>query len=135
MKEKSSEEVWLIYDGDCPICRPTANALKIRNAVGTLHLVNAREPHPILQEIKNAGLNLDEGMVVKFKNTLYHGADAQHVLAMIGTNSDRFNRMNVLLFRSKYLAKLIYPVMRSIRNLMIKIKGIEKLDNLGKPNG
>lgn len=48
-----------------------------------------------MQEITQAGLNIDEGMVVKMNNTLYHGADAQHVLAMIGTNQDWFNRINV----------------------------------------
>ncbi len=124
------KEVWLIYDGECPICRPTANALKIKKAAGILHLVNAREPHPILEEIKQAGLNLDDGMVVKFKHTLYHGADAQYILAMIGTDVDWFNRMNVLFFHSKLIATLIYPVLRFIRNTILKINGIKKLNNL-----
>lgn len=132
MKDNTDREVWLVYDGECPICKPTANALKIRDAVGVLHLVNAREPHPILEELRNANLNLDEGMVVKFKNTLYFGADAQHVLAMIGTNNGWFNRINVILFRSKFAAKLIYPILRCTRNIALKIKGISKLNNLGK---
>jgi predicted DCC family thiol-disulfide oxidoreductase YuxK len=131
MPENSNNEVWLVYDGDCPICKPTANALKIRAAVGTLHLVNAREPH-LLEEIKKAQLNLDEGMVVKFKNTLYCGADAQYVLAMIGTKSDWFNRVNVLLFRSQFIARLVYPLLRNARNMLLKMKGITKLNNLGK---
>lgn len=132
MQQNDNQDVWLVYDGECPICRPSANAIKIRDAVGNLHLVNAREPHPILEELKQANLNIDEGMVVKFRDTLYHGADAQHVLAMIGTNSDTFNRMNVLLFRSKFLAKLIYPVLRAFRNVLLKYKGISKINNLGK---
>src|SRR5688572_27377853 len=128
------EGVWLIYDGECPICRPTANAIKIKKAVGIIHLVNAREQHPILEEIKQAGLNLDDGMVVKFQHTLYHGAEAQYILAMIGTNSDWFNRMNVFLFRSKFIAKLIYPILRCIRNIILNIKGIKKLNNLATKN-
>src|SRR3990167_3057068 len=114
----------MIAEGECPICRPTANALKIRAAVGELILVNARNPHPIMQELKQAGLNIDDGMVVKINNILYHGAEAQHVLAMIGTSQDWFNRINVWLFRSKFTAKLIYPIMRSIRLAILKIKGI-----------
>ena len=129
----NQSKVWLVYDGECPICRPTANALKIRAAVGELILVNARHPHPIMLELKQAGLNIDEGMVVKINNTLYHGAEAQHVLAMIGTNQDWFNRINVVLFRSKFIAKLIYPMMRSTRQLVLKIKGISKINNLEKP--
>ena len=128
------EGVWLVYDGECPICRPTANAIKIKKAVGVLHLVNAREPHPILEEIKQAGLNLDDGMVVKFQSTLYHGADAQFILAMIGTNTDWFNRLNVLLFHSKLVTKLIYPILRLVRNIILKVKGIKKLNNLSTNN-
>lgn len=130
MQQKTPQEVWLVYDGDCPICGPAANALKIRAAVGKLNLVNARNPHPILEEIKQAGLDIDQGMVVKINNTLYHGADAQHVLAMIGTTHDFVNRMNVWLFRSKLLSKIFYPIMRSTRNILIWRKGISKLHNL-----
>lgn len=126
-------KVWLVYDGECPICRPTANALKIRAAVGELILVNARDPHPIMLALKQAGLNIDDGMVVKINDTLYHGAEAQHVLAMIGTNQNWFNRINVWLFRSKFIAKLIYPIMRSIRYAVLKMKGISKINNLGAP--
>jgi predicted DCC family thiol-disulfide oxidoreductase YuxK len=126
-------KVWLVYDGECPICRPTANALKIRAAVGELILVNARNPHPIMLELKQAHLNIDDGMVVKINNTLYHGADAQHILAMIGTNQDWFNRTNVWLFRSKFRAKLLYPIMRNLRFLVLKLKGISKINNLGNP--
>ena len=126
----NQNKVWLVYDGECPICRPTANALKIRAAAGELILVNARSAHPILQELKRARLNLDEGMVVKINNTLYHGAEAQHVLAMIGTHQDWFNRLNVWLFRSKWVAKLIYPLLRNIRLLVLKMKGISKINNL-----
>lgn len=122
--------VWLVYDGECPICRPMANALKIRAAVGELILVNARNPHPIMQEIKKAGLNIDDGMVVKIDNVLYHGAEAQHVLAMIGTSQDWFNRLNVWLFSSKIIARVIYPVMRSMRLAVFKIKGISRINNL-----
>jgi predicted DCC family thiol-disulfide oxidoreductase YuxK len=127
----NTQDVWLVYDGDCPICRPSANALKIREAVGKLHLINAREPHPILEEIQQAGLDLDEGMVVKFKNTLYHGADAQHILAMIGTNHGWINRINVLLFRSACLAKIFYPIMRTARNALLHYKGIPKINHPG----
>lgn len=131
---KTKQEVWLVYDGECPICRPTANALKIRAAVGKLHLVNAREPHPIMKEIKKAGFDIDRGMVVKIDNTLYHGADAQNILALIGTKSDLFNRINVLLFSSKISANIFYPFFRMIRNFLLWYKNIPKVDNLREIN-
>jgi predicted DCC family thiol-disulfide oxidoreductase YuxK len=124
--------VWFVYDGECPICTVAANALQIRKAVGILHLVNARaEPgHPLMREIKARGLNLDDGMVIKFENTCYHGADALHVMALLGTGQGWFNVMNAWLFRSKALSVLIYPSMRAARNLAIRIMGISKIRNL-----
>lgn len=128
----SKGDVWFVYDGDCPICQMGARGLKIHQAVGTLHLVDARAEteHPILQEINALGLNLDDGMVIKFQNTCYHGADALQVMGLLGTNRGWVNRMNYLLFRSKFLSHLCYPVIRSFRNVLLKIRGIEKIKNL-----
>lgn len=125
-------QIWLVYDGECPLCSATAKAIKIRQSVGSLHIINARESHPILQEIQAAKLNLDEGMVVKYNGVLYHGADAQHILALIGSDNDWLNRMNVLIFRNPLRAKLIYPFLRMMRNLLLRIRQTDKLNNLDK---
>lgn len=82
---KSDQSVLLIYDGSCPMCTAFGKAIKIREAVGSLHIINGREQHPIIEEINQKGFNLDEGIVLKFNDTLYHGSDALHMLAMLST--------------------------------------------------
>jgi predicted DCC family thiol-disulfide oxidoreductase YuxK len=126
-------DVWFIYDGDCPICRRAAQALRIKKAVGTLHLLNAREnrEHPLVKDVNTRGLNLDDGMALKFLENFYHGEDALHMMALLGSTQGWFNRMNVVLFRSKTLAKWCYPPMRAARNILLRLKGVEKIDNLG----
>ncbi len=126
----TNQSIYLIYDGECPLCNTSAKALKIRKAVGTLHLINARENHPIMQEINSANLNIDKGMVVKFNDTLYHGAEAQHILAIIGSDNDFFNRINVWLFRSKTRAHLLYPIFRTFRNILLWLNKTSKVNNL-----
>lgn len=130
--EEAKGDVWFVYDGDCPICTTAANALRIRQAVGNLHLLNARvqHGHPLLQEIKSKGFNLDEGMVIKFQDTCYHGADALHIMALLGTGQGWFNRMNAWLFRSKCFSGFCYPAMRAARNFALRIKGVPQLRNL-----
>lgn len=129
----SQNDVYFVYDGDCPLCSSAAMAFRIRDAVGTLRLINAREDqhHPVVREINARRLNLDDGMVIKFHDTCYHGADALNVMAMIGTDRGWFNRLNVLLFRSKTLSALLYPAMRAARNLLIRVRGVSKINNLG----
>ena len=125
-------DVYFVYDGDCPVCQYAAHALRIREAVGRLQLVNAREQegHPILSEVNARRYDLDEGMVIKFGERFYHGADALGIMALLGSRAGWFNRMNALLFRSKTIARLLYPPMRSGRNLLLRMKGISKIGNL-----
>lgn len=121
-------EIWLVYDGECPICSMSARMIKIKQSVGTFHVINARNPHPILEEIKQNKLDLNEGLIVKFQNQFYHGPDALHLLAMIGSEQDWFNRLNVRLFsHSIWLAKIVYPIMKTLRNIALFCKGKPRL--------
>ena len=124
--------IWFVYDGQCPICSLAAQALQIRKSVGRLELVDARrsEGHPVLSEVNAAKLDLDQGMVMKYGGSLYHGADALHLMALIGSGHGWFNLMNAALFRSKPMARIFYPVMRAGRNLAIRVKGVGKIENL-----
>jgi predicted DCC family thiol-disulfide oxidoreductase YuxK len=130
--EETAGDVWFVYDGECPICRTAAQALRIRKAVGSLHLVNAREEanHPIMEEIRQLGLDLDAGMVMKFQGRCYHGQDALHLMALLGSRHGWFNRMNAVLFRSRTVAKLCYPLMRATRNGLLRLQGTPPIDNL-----
>ncbi len=128
----STPDVWFIYDGECPLCKVAAHALRIREAVGVLHLVNAREKEHIalLEDIRARGLNLDDGMVIQFQDRYYHGADALHIIALLCTKHGWFNRLMALLFRSALLAKLCYPFMRACRNGLLWLRGATPLNNL-----
>ncbi len=129
---KTKNDVWFVYDGHCPVCTMAAQALRIKQAVGNLHLVNAREDkeHPILDEIKDRHLDLDEGMVLKYQNGYYHGQDALHMMALLGSSHGWFNRLNALLFRSRPIARFCYPAMRAARNTLLRFKGVGKIRNL-----
>ena len=117
--------IWLVYDGDCPFCSAAANVVQVRRAVGDLHILNARDAsgQPLMAEIAAAKLDLNQGVVVKFENRLYHGPDAIHLLAMIGSGNDWLNRLNVSLFRNRTTAVLAYPVLKSLRNLALALGG------------
>lgn len=125
-------DVYFVYDGDCPICTTAARALRIREAVGNLHLINARDgaDQPLVREVTERGYDLDQGMVIKFGGQYYHGADALGIMAMLGSEVGWFNRINALLFQYPRVARLLYPAMRGTRNTLIRILGVSKLNNL-----
>lgn len=126
------DEILLVYDKQCPACDYYCTIARIRESAGRLVLVDAREGGPIMDEITAAGLDIDQGMVVKVGSTHYYGADAIHVLALMGTNTGLSNRFTYWIFRYRSVAKALYPVLRAGRNLLLKFLRRTKINNLGR---
>jgi hypothetical protein len=95
--------------------------------VGPITLVNAREHAALVAEVRRLGFDVDTGMVLKLDGNYYHGADCIHALALLTTRSGGFNRLNSLVFRSAKLSKLLYPVLRTGRNLTLRLLGRTRL--------
>jgi predicted DCC family thiol-disulfide oxidoreductase YuxK len=124
---EAGHEAWLVYDGQCPFCSRYVCYLRVRQTVGQLHLIDARAGGPLVDELVSAGLDLDEGMVLKMGGRYYHGADCIHALALLSSGSDTFNRLNALIFRSPALARVLYPVLRAGRNVVLRGLGRTKI--------
>jgi len=127
----SHSEILLVYDKECPACNAYCQIVRIRESVGDLKIVDARENSEVLKEITAQGLDIDQGMVLKMGEQLYYGADAIHALALISNRSGLLNRLNYWMFKSKTLSSLIYPMLRFFRNLLLKTLGKTKINNLG----
>lgn len=122
------DQQWLLYDGECPFCAAYVSMVRLRDAVGPMPLINAREGGPEVREARAAGLDLDEGMVLKLDGRLYHGQDCVNRLALITTPSGGFNRLNAWVFRSPTRSRILYPVLRSGRNLALRLLGRTKMN-------
>lgn len=120
---ETASPVWVVYDGQCPFCSSFVELYRIRDLAGEVHLIDAREPHPIMDEIARQHLDLDEGMVVKLEGRLYHGAEALEILAILGSGETLFNRLNRALFRHHALARFLYPAMVKGRLLTLRLLG------------
>jgi predicted DCC family thiol-disulfide oxidoreductase YuxK len=126
----NKEEILLVYDKDCPACDNYCQVVRIRESIGELKIINARENSEILEEITQLGLDIDQGMVLKMGGVIYYGADAIHALALISSRSGVFNKMNYWLFKSRRVSAVLYPLLRSFRNLLLKMLGKTKINNL-----
>lgn len=127
-------EILLVYDRQCPFCDNYCQLVRVRESTGTLVLVDARENSAIMQEITATGLDIDQGMVLKFQTCVYYGSEAMHVLSLLSTRSGIFNRANFWVFRSRRLSRLLYPIFRFFRNLFLKARGVNKINNLNLPD-
>ena len=125
-------ELLLVYDKECPACNTYCKIIRIRENVGSLKIIDARENSRVMDEITRSGLDIDQGMVLIIGEKLYYGSDAMHALALISSRSGIFNRINYWIFKSKSVSSLLYPVLRVFRNLLLKILGKTKINNLSK---
>ncbi len=129
---ENSNQIFLIYDKECPACNNYCQIVRIRESIGTLHILDARESSDIMDEITAHGLDIDQGMVLKVDDQLYYGADAIHTLALMSSRSNVLNRLNYWIFRSKMISYVLYPVLRLFRNMLLTLLGKTKINNLNK---
>jgi predicted DCC family thiol-disulfide oxidoreductase YuxK len=130
----SRPEILLVYDKECPACDTYCQIVRIRETVGDLKIIDAREKSEVLDEITKLGLDIDQGMVLKMGGQLYYGSEAMHALALISSRSGLLNRINYWIFKSKSVSSWLYPVLRLFRNLLLKMLGKTKINNLGSPD-
>ena len=88
-----ASDIILVYDKECPACDLYCKLVRIRESIGKLILVDARNPGSFMDEITAAGLDIDQGMVLKVGDRMYYGVDAIHTLSIMGTRSGVFNRL------------------------------------------
>ena len=137
MKSRSSDsaggrqEIWIVYDGLCPFCSSYVTMYRIRQLVQNVHLIDARaSDEPLVAELSAKGFDLNEGMAVKWDGRYYYGADCLHVLALLGSESTIFNRLNRWIFSRRRLARVLYPILVGCRKLTLRILGRPPIVNL-----
>jgi predicted DCC family thiol-disulfide oxidoreductase YuxK len=123
----ANDETLLVYDGDCPFCSHYVSYMRLRDSVGPVTLLDARQGGPAVDDIRHQGYDLDEGMVLRLHGRYYHGADCVHALAMLSSESGVFNRINARIFRHPMLARRLYPIMRAGRNAVLVMLGRRRL--------
>ena len=126
----SENKLVLVYDDDCPVCSNYVQMLRIRESIGELKLVNARDGGELVDEITAKGINLDQGMVLIMDGRTYYNSDTIHALALISSPSGIVNRFNYWIFKSKYRSYFLYPILRFLRGVLLTILGKKKLNNL-----
>ena len=123
------QDIELLYDGECPVCSFYSHRVGIVD--GELECVDARERNPFRDHLTELGFDLDEGMVLRVGEEIYHGSDALNRLALMSSRKGLFNRCMWLLFRSPRMARLLYPLLARSRGLLLRLLGRSRIDNLG----
>ena len=116
-------ENWIIYDGECPFCSRYVKLIRLRETIGDLRLIDARESPPELKMLQERDLDINQGMALFLNNKLYFGADCINRLALLSSANGLFNKINYHIFKSPTLSSVLYPILRTGRNIVIQLLG------------
>ncbi len=131
--KSENEELAIIYDEQCPVCSAYSAAVDVdTDAARSVRRVNARSDDPLVRQAREAGLDLDDGMVVVHKGKLYHGAEALNLMARLAPRKGIGNRLNRLLFSNETASRLSYPLLRGGRNTLLRLLGRSKISDQRK---
>jgi predicted DCC family thiol-disulfide oxidoreductase YuxK len=120
----------LVYDGACPFCTRFATMVRLRAAVGAVELVNARDGGPEIERLRAQGIDLDQGNVFSYGGRDYVGPEAMQAIATLTGLEGLFGRMVAWMIATPGRARLLYPLLRGVRNLMLKLKGEPQLGEI-----
>lgn len=118
---------YLLYDGACPFCARYVYYTRAKDAFGGLKLLDAREYPELVRYWRSQGLELNDGMLLVTNGNTFYGDEALNALALASTGSGLFNRINSLIFRHGWASRKIYPIMRTGRNIALRIIGRSRL--------
>lgn len=132
MSDKSEKQaVWLVYDGECPMCRSFSNMYALQEKFGVIHLVNARDGDPqwLMDKIAELKYDLDEGIVILENDRFYHGVDALIFMARHGKQDNIFLNLVYACLKNSTVTKIVYPILRAIRNSLLFVLRKKKINS------
>jgi predicted DCC family thiol-disulfide oxidoreductase YuxK len=119
----------IVYDGDCYFCRAYVNFVQLRQAIGAVELLSARSGDARLPPLMAQGFDLDDGMLIITGPQIHAGADAMHWLAVHLPARSLSERLHAAVFRQRWLAQLLYPLLRLGRRAWLALRGVPPIRN------
>jgi predicted DCC family thiol-disulfide oxidoreductase YuxK len=120
----------LVYDGACPFCTRFAAMVRLRAAVGAVELVDARRGGPVIERLRAKGIDLDQGNVFSYGGRDYVGPEAMQAIATLTGLGGALGRLVAWMIRTPGRARRLYPLLRGLRNLMLRLKGEPQLRDM-----
>lgn len=134
--EKAGEYTRLIFDGQCPFCQAYVATLEDQkpNSEPGLNKVDARCAPELVAQLADKDIDINAGIVFMKGEQLYQGAEALTLLAREHAVKGGLNGLPHYLLRHRSLSNFLYPVLRTMRNLFLRLSGRPAIKLAAKSN-
>lgn len=133
MLENAKENIQLVYDDQCPVCRTYCKNIKVDDSIN-LTLIDARLDSKIMDKVTEHGFDIDKGMVANIDGAMYFGSDAMREIALRSQRKGWLAWANRLFFNTKFKAGIFYPLGKIVRNIILRLLDIDDIHNLKPKN-
>jgi predicted DCC family thiol-disulfide oxidoreductase YuxK len=123
----SSSKMVIVYDGQCPFCTSYVRLMALKAVVGEVDLIDARIPGAVVRSLSERGYDLNEGMAAIYGGKIYHGSDAVVLISSMTGVRGGMGRVIATLLRSPARAKVLYPLLKTGRRLVLAALGRPKI--------
>jgi predicted DCC family thiol-disulfide oxidoreductase YuxK len=113
----------VVYDGECPFCTAYVRLLRLKESVGPVTLVDARQRPDVTADMTARGLDINQGMLAIYGSQIHAGDAAMTLLSLLSTRSGTMNRAMARLFANPGRSRLLYPALRTGRGLALRLLG------------
>ncbi len=115
---------FLLYDGDCPVCSAYVAMSRLRQLYPDLRVLSAREEPELVAALRQAGYEINEGMVLSLDRKLYFGAEATRMIAVLGrASSSRWRKALLASIGTAPWARPLYPWLNRARQVLLWLLG------------
>jgi predicted DCC family thiol-disulfide oxidoreductase YuxK len=115
---------YLLYDRDCPACHRYVEVSRLRQLYPALRILNARAEPALVAELRRAGREINEGVVLSLGGRLYFGAEATRQIAILGRAApSRWRRTLLAALGTAPWARALYPWLNGGRKLLLRLLG------------
>ena len=127
--EESSQDDFLLYDGECPFCSFYARRSEFRTPDGRpLTLIDANRAPELLAGLRGQGCEVDEGMVLVSGGRRYQGAEAMTALEAMTSGAGWCGGLSKWFASSPARVRAFYPWFQRLRRAALWVKGRGGLD-------
>ena len=114
------------YDGECPFCANFVQFSRLRSKFD-VSLFDLRETPEKVSYFVNKGYDVNQGMVVVLDDSIYFGHEAIYMIAALSNKNKFIGSVYFFFFSNKKVTKLLYPIMKIVRNFTLLILRRKKI--------